>query len=128
MTRCIDGFLIVLKKSQLNAYKKDAALGHKVWMEHGALDYCEGLAADLTGMFGLPFTKLCKLKANETVMFSFITYKSRAHRKEVNAKVMKDPRMEKPFDMKLMPFDVKRFSMGTFQELKVASKAKKKKK
>lgn len=127
MTQYIDGFLIVLKKSQLKAYKKDASLGYKVWMEHGALGYYECQGDDLKTLFGLPFPKLCKLKPRETVMFSFIIYKSKAHRKQVNAKVMKDPRLNPSTPKKAMPFDMKRFSMGGFKVLDVGGKAKAKK-
>ncbi|RYZ86886.1 MAG: DUF1428 domain-containing protein, partial [Proteobacteria bacterium] len=93
MAKYVDGFVIPLKKKNLGAYKKQATLGCKVWMEHGALDYYE-CAGDDFSEWGLGFKKLCKLKSDETVMFSFIVYKSKAHRNQVNKKVMADPRMK----------------------------------
>ncbi len=87
----VDGFVLVVPKKKLAAYTKLARLAGKVWREHGALDYRECVADDLKVKFGLPFTKLVKVKAGETIMFSYIVYKSRSHRDKVNAKVMADP-------------------------------------
>ncbi len=112
MAQYVDGFLIVIKKANLKAYKKDATLGQKVWLEHGALQYFECQGDDLNVKWGLPFPKLCKLRPDETIMFSFVIYASKAERKRVNALVMKDPRMNKPANK--MPFDLKRFSVGGF--------------
>lgn len=111
----VDGYLIAISKKNIKAYKKMAVLGCKVWLEYGALDYYECVGDDLQAKWGLPFSTLCKLKANETVIFSFIVYKSKAHRNQVNKKVMKDPRMNM-HGIK-MPFDLKRFSMGGFTTL-----------
>jgi uncharacterized protein YbaA (DUF1428 family) len=114
MSKYVDGFVIPIKKQNLKSYKKMAALGCKLWMEHGALDYYECVGDHLKVQWGLTFPKMCKLKSNETVVFAFIVYKSKAHRNKVNAKVMKDPRMK--MDVK-MPFDMKRFAMGGFKAL-----------
>ncbi len=116
MGNYIDGFIIPIKKRNLKAYKKMATLGCKVWMEHGALDYYECEGADLNNPWGLSFPKLCKLKSDETVIFAFIIYKSKAHRNSVNKKVMKDKRMD-PSQFISMPFDMKRFSVGGFKVL-----------
>ena len=86
----------------------------KIWREHGALDYRECVAEDLNVKFGMPFSKLVKPKAGETVVFAWITYKSRSHRDKVNAKVMADPRLKAP---KVMPFDPKRMAYGGFKTL-----------
>jgi uncharacterized protein YbaA (DUF1428 family) len=95
-----------------------AVLAGKIWREHGALDYKkECVGDDLNVKWGLPFTRLAKPRAGETVMFSFIVYKSRAHRDAVNKKVMKDPRLGASCDEKNMPFDVKRMAWGGFQVL-----------
>lgn len=88
-----------------------------VWREHGALDFKECAADDLQVKFGVPFTRLIKVKPGETVMFSFIVYKSRAHRDRVNAKVMSDPRLAKMMDPNSMPFDAKRMAYGGFKVL-----------
>src|SRR5688500_19325296 len=84
----------------------------KVWKEHGALQYVEAVGDDLDVKFGLPFTKLAKPKPGETVLFSFILFKSRAHRDQVNKKVMSDPRLEEMMKGKDMPFDVKQMAYG----------------
>lgn len=112
MPNYVDGFVIPISKKNVKAYKKMAALGCKVWMEHGALDYYECIGDDLDVTMGWPFPQMCKLKTGETVIFAFIVYKSKAHRNKVNANVMSDPRMK--MDGKKMPFDIKRFAMGGF--------------
>ena len=91
-----------------------AAKGCKLWMEYGALDYYECVGDDLNVKWGLTFPKMCKIKKDETIIFAYIVYKSKTHRNQVNAKVVKDPRMK--MDMK-MPFDMKRFSMGGFKTI-----------
>lgn len=111
----VDGFVLVVPKKKLAAYTKLARLAGKVWREHGALDYRECVADDLKVKFGLPFTKLVKVKAGETIMFSYIVYKSRSHRDKVNAKVMADPRMQEP--PKDIPFDMKRMAYGGFKTI-----------
>ncbi len=115
MSRYVDGFVIPLKKNKLKAYKKMALLGRKVWIKHGALDYYECVGAKLDNPWGIPFSKLCKLKSDETVIFAFIVYKSRAHRNKVNAKVHKDPLMQPENFKSGMPFDMKRFTAGEFK-------------
>src|SRR5690606_7960874 len=118
MARYVDGFVIPIKKSKIQQYKKMAALGKKVWLDHGALDYYECVGTKIKDTWGLSFTKLCKLKKNETVVFAFITYKSKAHRDAVNKKVNKDPRMQpEQFQSKEMPFDMKRFTVGEFKSI-----------
>jgi uncharacterized protein YbaA (DUF1428 family) len=94
-----------------------AQVAGKIWKEHGALEFRECVGDDLNVKMGLPFTKLAKPKAGETILFSFIVYKSRAHRDKVNAKVMKDPRLAASCDMNKMPFDVKRMAYGGFKTL-----------
>lgn len=112
----VDGFVLVVPKKNLNAYKKIAKIGAKVWMSHGALDYKECVGDDLKVKMGLPFTKLAKPKKGEVVVFSYITYKSRKHRDEVNKKVMKDKRLAAACgNGKDMPFDVKRMAYGGFK-------------
>ncbi len=79
MPRYVDGFVIPIKKSKLKAYKKMAAAAGKIWMKYGALEYVECVGEDLRVQMGMPFTKLAKTKSGETVLFSFIVYKSRKH-------------------------------------------------
>ena len=109
-----DGFVLVVPKKSVEAYRKIAKIACKVWKEHGALDYKECVGDDLAVKFGVPFTKMMKTKPSETVVFAWITYKSRAHRDRVNAKVMADPRLTS-MEGKPMPFDMKRFSYGGFE-------------
>ena len=115
----VDGFLLPVPKKNLPAYRRIAQQAGKVWREHGALEYRECVGDDLDIKMGVPFTRTLTLKRGETVVFSWIVYKSRAHRDRVNAKVMQDPRMAKM--MKQMkqkpPFDVKRMAYGGFKVL-----------
>lgn len=110
----VDGFVIPVQKKHLQSYIRMAKIGKEAWMKHGALDYKECSGEDLKNKWGTSFTKMMKLKPGETVVFSWIVFKSRAHRDRVNAKVMKE--MEK-MDMKDMPFDVKRMVYGGFKVL-----------
>ena len=113
----VDGFVIPMSKKNLGAYRRMARLGARVWKEHGALEYYECIGDDLK-VKGIPgFRRLAKLKAGETVAFSWIVYKSRAHRDRVNARVMKDPRMNTDEMKQSMPFDMKRMSYGGFKLL-----------
>lgn len=116
MPRYADGFVIVIPKKNIKAYAALSKKAGKVWKEYGALEYCECVGDDLKVKFGTPFGKLAKPKSNETVVFSWILYKSRAHRDKVNAKVMKDPRLG-PDMVGQMPFDMKRMSYGGFSVL-----------
>ena len=111
----VDGFLLTVPKKKLAEYKKLAQLGCKVWLEYGALDYCECAGDDLKIKMGIPFPALLKLSRNDVVIFSWITYKSRAHRDAVNAKVMKDPRMNTMGGADKMPFDCNKMSFGGFK-------------
>lgn len=92
-----------------------AQLGKKAWMKHGALDYKECLADDITSPMGASLSKLLKLQPSETVIFAYIVFKSRKHRDQVNKKVMSDPAMNDPDMMKKMPFDLKRMCYGGFK-------------
>lgn len=116
MPRYADCFVLPLPKKNLAAYKSLAKRAGKIWKEYGALEYVECVGDDMVG-FGLPFPKLVKLKKTETVVFSWILYKSRAHRDRVNAKVMKDPRLAAMCDPKNSPFDMKRITMGGFRAI-----------
>lgn len=115
MAKYVDGYVLPLPKKNVPAYRRLALMGAKVWMEHGALDYKECVGEDMNVKMGLPFPRIIKLKQGETVVFSWIVFKSRAHRDRVNAKVMKDPRLAGM--SKAMPFDVKRMVYGGFTVL-----------
>jgi len=112
----VDGFVLAVPKRNISAYRRMAQKAGKIWREHGALEFRECIGDDLAVKMGVPFTRIMKINRNETVFFSWITYKSRAHRDQVNAKVMKDPRLG-DMDPKSMPFDVKRMAYGGFKIL-----------
>lgn len=109
----VDGFVIPIPKKSLPAYERMASAAGKVWMDHGALEYFECVGEDLAVKMGKPFPDQLGLKKNETVVFAWILYRSRAHRDQVNKKVMKDPRMT-GMDSKPMPFDVQRMCYAGF--------------
>jgi uncharacterized protein YbaA (DUF1428 family) len=111
----VDGFIVPVPKKNLVDYRKIARKAGKVWREHGALDYRECVADDVKVGKLTSFPRSVKMKPNETVVFSWITYKSRKHRDRVNAKVMKDPRLAAMMDSKAMPFDGKRMIYGGFE-------------
>ena len=112
----VDGFVIPISKKNTGKYKKIASDASKVWKRFGALDYKECMIDDAKPQFvNFTFPKMAKTKPGETVWFSFIVYKSRAHRDAVNKKVM--AYFEKKYTEKdmQMPFDMKRFSYGGFK-------------
>ena len=115
--RYVDGYVLSVPKKKLKAYARMAQKAGKVWRSHGALDYKECAGDDLKVKFGVPFPRMMKIKPGEMVVFSYIVFKSRAHRDLVNAKVMKDPRLAKMMDPKAMPFDVRRMVYGGFKVL-----------
>lgn len=115
--RYVDGFLIPVPRRHLTTYRNIARRAGKVWMELGALEYRECVGDDLKGPGTTTFTKSARLRRGEVVIFSWIVYKSRAHRDRVNAKVMKDPRIMKMMQDDMMPFDMRRMAYGGFKVL-----------
>jgi uncharacterized protein YbaA (DUF1428 family) len=111
----VDGFVVPVPTKNLAAYRRMASLAGKVWREHGALEYIECVADDVKPGKVTSFPQSVKLKRGETVVFSWIVYKSRAHRDSVNKKVMKDPRIAPMMDVKALPFDGKRMFWGGFK-------------
>ena len=111
----VDGFLLPVPKKNIAAYRKLSRKAGKIWREHGALEYRECVGDDLNVKMALSFPKQMKLKPSEAVVFSWITYKSRAHRDKVNAKVMADKRLTGASGP--MPFDMKRMAYGGFKVL-----------
>jgi len=116
-----DGFVIPVSRSNLERDREQAVIASDVWREHGALDYLEAVGDDLDSEFGVPFPQLATAGDDEVVVFAWISYRDRAHRDEVNAKVMADERIkamctsENPdFES---PFDVRRMSYGGFSVL-----------
>jgi uncharacterized protein YbaA (DUF1428 family) len=122
MGRYVDGFVLPVPKKNVAAYVRMAKLCSKVFLDLGALRFRECRGEDFKSPMGLTFPKLAKTKPGETVFFSWIEYKSKKHRDQVNAKVMKDPRLEKICGGQAMPFDVKRMAYAGF-EVAVAADA-----
>jgi uncharacterized protein YbaA (DUF1428 family) len=114
MAKYVDGYVLPVPRKNLPAYRRMAQRAGKVWREHGALEFRECAGEDLAVKWGVPFTRQMKLKPGETAVFSWIVFKSRAHRDRVNAKVMQDPRLAKMMDEAAMPFDSKRMVYGGF--------------
>jgi uncharacterized protein YbaA (DUF1428 family) len=111
----VDGFLVPVPKKKVADYRRMAAKAGKIWREHGALEFRECIADDVTWGKRTSFPRSVKQKTGETVFFSYIVYKSRADRDRINAKVMKDKRLAKMMDPKAMPFDAKRMIFGGFK-------------
>ena len=112
----VDGFVIPVPKNKVAEYKKMAAIGKKMWMKHGALQYFECVGDDLSGMPECGnFKTMARIKPSETAFFSFIVYKSKSHRNAVNKKVMDE--MKKQPMPESMPFDIKRTAYGGFKTL-----------
>jgi uncharacterized protein YbaA (DUF1428 family) len=112
MARYTDGFLLPVPKKKVDVYLRIARRAGKIWREHGALEYRECVAEDMNAMGLRPFPHAANTKRGETVVLSWIIYKSRAHRDRVNAKVMADPRIKRMMDE--APFDYTRMAYGGF--------------
>jgi uncharacterized protein YbaA (DUF1428 family) len=110
----VDGFVIPVPKKNLVAYRRIAKQAGRIWKKYGAVEYRECVGDDLAVKYGMPFPRSTKLKSGETVVFSWIVYKSKAHRNSVNKKVMKDPAILKMMKMKPI-FDDKRMTYGGFR-------------
>ena len=115
--RYVDGYVVPVPKKNVAAYRRMAQKAGKVWRDHGALEFVECVADDVKPGKHTSFPQSVKLKSGETVVFSWIVFKSRAQRDRVNAKVMKDPRLADMMDPKAMPFDGKRMFWGGFKVL-----------
>ncbi len=117
MPRYVDGFVVVVAKRKLAAYRTHARMGARLWREHGALEYRECVGEAMAPGFGNPFPRMARCRRGETVVFSWIVYRSKPHRKRVMERVMKDPRSAAMSDPKRLPFDVKRMACGGFEEM-----------
>ncbi|HSL20536.1 MAG TPA: DUF1428 domain-containing protein [Vicinamibacterales bacterium] len=112
----VDGFVLPVPRKNLEAYRRMSRKAGKVWRDHGAVEYRECVGDDLHPKGPLmTFPRSVRLKPGETVVFSWIVFKSRAHRDRVNAKVMRDPRLASMMDPKSMPFDTRRMVYGGFK-------------
>ena len=117
MARYVDGFVLPLPKKNLDAYRKLARRAGKVWRDHGALEYIECVADDVKSGEVTSFPQSVQLKRDETVVFAWIVYKSRAHRDKVLENAMADPRLADMMDPQAMPFDARRMFWGGFRTI-----------
>jgi uncharacterized protein YbaA (DUF1428 family) len=115
--RYVDGFVIPIRRKDLAAYRRIAARAGRIWREHGALEYLECAGDDLKQQGMVPFPRAARARAGETVVFAWIVYKSKAHRDRVNAKVMKDPRIERMAGASEKVVDAKRMVYGGFKAI-----------
>ena len=113
----VDGFVVPVPKKKLQAYRAMARKAGKIWREHGALEFRESVADDVKWGKRTSFPRSVKQKSGETVVFSYIVYKSKGDRDRVNKKVMSDKRLASMMDPKSMPFDAKRMIYGGFKVL-----------
>jgi uncharacterized protein YbaA (DUF1428 family) len=113
----VDGFVLPVPLDRLDDYKKMARKAGKIWMEYGALAYSECVADDVKPGKSTSFPQAVKLKAGETVVFSWVVYKNRRERDSIMKKVMKDPRLAAFMDPKTLPFDGKRMFFGGFKPI-----------
>ncbi len=122
MPEYVDGFVLPLPKAKVEAYRAIAEKASKIWLDHGALEYRECVGDDLAVEFGTSFPTRLNATSEETVVFAWIVYESREHRDEVNAKVMKDPRMAEAGGPDEMPFDCSRMLYGGFRTIVACGK------
>jgi uncharacterized protein YbaA (DUF1428 family) len=113
--RYVDGYVLPVPRKSVGIYRRIALKAGRIWREHGALEYRECVGDDLDVKGLTPFPRRIKLRRGETVVFSWIVFKSRSHRDRVNARVMKDKRLAGSMDPKTMPFDMKRMVYGGFK-------------
>ena len=112
----VDGYVIPIPRRKVEAYRRIAQKAGRIWRQHGALEFRECVGDDLKVKGLVAFPRLARVKPGETVVFSWVVYRSRAHRDRVNAKVMKDPRLA-GMSNEDMPFDMKRMAYGGFKVL-----------
>jgi uncharacterized protein YbaA (DUF1428 family) len=117
MSNYVDGYVLPVPKSKIETYRRIAEKAGAIWKEHGALEYRECVGEDLVVDGFVAFPRMVDVKPEETVVFAWILFKSREHRDEVNAKVMKDPRLADTMDPNAMPFDCRRMAYGGFETI-----------
>ena len=115
MSHYVDGFVLPVPKDRIEDYRRLAEEASRVWIEHGALQYCECVGDDLEVPFGLPFPRMVQPKDDEIIVFAWIVYASREERDRIMALVMADPRLK--MDPATMPFDCERMISGGFTTL-----------
>lgn len=117
MAHYVDGFVLPIPKDKIDLYRSVAEEAGKIWREHGALEYRECIAEDMDAKDMVSFLQLAGATPEETVVFAWIVFESRASRDDVNAKVIADPRLRQMMSEGSMPFDLKRMAYGGFETL-----------
>jgi uncharacterized protein YbaA (DUF1428 family) len=117
MSQYVDGFVLPIAADKVEAYRAMSDKAGAIWKEYGALEYRECVGEDLNIPDMLSFKTIAGAGEAETVIFAFITYNSREHRDEVNAKVMADPRLADTCGGDNMPFDIKKMAYGGFKTI-----------
>lgn len=123
MANYVDGYVVPIKKSRIDEYRRLARKAGKIWIEHGALEYVECIADDVKPGKVTSFPQALELKRSEVAGFSWIVYKSKAQRDRINQKVMDDPRLQGMKDLKRMPFDAARMFWGGFRPVVTLKKS-----
>ena len=117
MTKYVDGYVVPVKKSRVDEYRRMARKAGKIWLEHGALEYVECIADDVQKGKVTSFPQALSLKRSEVAAFSWIGFRSRKDRDRVNNLVMDDPRLQAFKDVKKLPFDANRMFWGGFKPI-----------
>lgn len=117
MTRYVDGFVLPIAKDRVPEYRAIAEKAARIWKDHGALDYWECVGDDLATECSRTFTDMAGAGPDETVVFAWVVFASRAARDAANEKIMADPRMAELLDPERPIFDVQRMAHGGFREL-----------
>lgn len=122
MARYVDGFVLPVAKKNLAAYRRLARVAAKVWRDHGALEYVECVADQITSKhdgktYTSLFPRMAKVRTGEVVVFAWITYRSKADKNRVMKKVMADPRLTNMMGPADIPFDMKRMAWAGFKPI-----------
>ena len=123
MAKYVDGYVVPVRKSRVDEYRRLARMAGKIYIEHGALEYVECIADDVKPGKVTSFPQALQLKRSEVAAFSWIVYKSRAQRDRINKKVMEDPRLADMHDVKRLPFDGARMFWGGFKPIVALEKS-----
>ena len=117
MAHYVDGFVVPVPTKNLEAYRRLAEKSGRIWLEHGALQFCECAADDVKPGKVTSFPQSVQLKDDEVVVFSWIVYESREARDRINAKLMADPRLEEMMDRNDLTFDGMLMLFGGFRTM-----------
>ena len=111
----VDGFVAAVPTKNKAAYRQHAALAGQVFKEFGALQFIECWGHDVPEGKLTSMPQAVQCKADETVVFSWVLWPSKAVRDDAMPKVMADPRCSQEDNP--MPFDAQRLIYGGFDLL-----------